>query len=134
MSRELMPCLQPHNEASIVTDQPSGQPRRLSTSARPKRTCHEKAVPSLKFTQRIERRLAQYNASQSICKSWLLEIACWMLSAAFPGLCGQYLHAHQQHASSTSEQLINSCQYPWQVASATLIVSTTKALGQLKWN
>jgi hypothetical protein len=37
--------------------------------------------PSLDLTQRLERKLAHYNASESVCKRWLFEIISWTTSA-----------------------------------------------------
>lgn len=40
-----------------------------------------RTVPTLDIPQRIERKLAQYNASQNVWKRWLFEIISWMTSA-----------------------------------------------------
>jgi hypothetical protein len=37
---------------------------------------------SLDFTQRVERKLAEYNASQNVVKRWLFEIISWSVSLA----------------------------------------------------
>ncbi|KAF2621564.1 hypothetical protein BU25DRAFT_233914 [Macroventuria anomochaeta] len=41
--------------------------------------------PSLDISQRLERKLAQYNASQNVWKRWLFEIISWTTSAAWCG-------------------------------------------------
>ena len=56
------------------------------------RDCYEEAPPSyrvsvqnpstLDIPQRLERKLAQYNASENVWKRWLFEIISWTASAA----------------------------------------------------
>ncbi|KAL6170336.1 hypothetical protein ACJQWK_03320 [Exserohilum turcicum] len=71
---------------------------------------------SLDFTQRLEKKLAAYNASQNIFKRWLFEIVS----------CGQEM--------AQSQELLTLSNTLGKVASAALIVPTSEALGQLKWN
>src|SRR5690242_461610 len=63
-----------------------------SNTQRPYTGSHGEAPPSyrasvqeansLDITQRLERKIAQYNASQKIWKRWLFEIVSWTTSAA----------------------------------------------------
>ncbi|KAF1911259.1 hypothetical protein BDU57DRAFT_97498 [Ampelomyces quisqualis] len=39
----------------------------------------------LDFTQRFERKLAEYNGSENVFKRWLFEIICWLISAVSMG-------------------------------------------------
>lgn len=88
----------------------------------------------LDFTQRIEHKLARYNSSQNICKRWLFEIACWMISAASLGsVVGIYIHISDTRLADQSN-LLTLANILGKIASAALIVPTTEALGQLKWN
>jgi len=91
---------------------------------------------SLDFTQRIERKLAKYNASQSILKRWLFEVLSWCVSAfSMAAVVGIYVHLKDQPISSSrSAVLLTMANVLGKVASAALIVPTTEALGQLKWN
>jgi hypothetical protein len=57
---------------------------------------------SLDFTQRIERKLAEYNASQSIFKRWLFEVLSWSVSAtSMAAVVGIYVHLKVQPISSS---------------------------------
>ncbi|OAL53939.1 hypothetical protein IQ07DRAFT_640957 [Pyrenochaeta sp. DS3sAY3a] len=90
--------------------------------------------PSLDFTQRLERKWAEYNASQNVVKRWLFEIVSWLLSALCMGtMIGIYLRINRK-ALSNSDTLITLANILGKVASAALIVPTSEALGQLKWN
>ncbi|KAF2130501.1 hypothetical protein P153DRAFT_366083 [Dothidotthia symphoricarpi CBS 119687] len=90
--------------------------------------------PSLDFTQRIERKLAEYNASENVLKRWLMEIASWVVSAACMGaIIGIYLCINNQRMTE-NEYLLTVSNVLGKFASAALIVPTSEALGQLKWN
>lgn len=91
-------------------------------------------APSLDFTQRIERRFAEYNASGSVLKRWLLEIVCWAISASSLGaIIGIYVHISDKRLADC-DTLLTFANILGKIASAALIVPTTEALGQLKWN
>jgi hypothetical protein len=95
---------------------------------------HSDEKTPLDFTQRIERKLAEYNASQNVFKRWLFEIVCWFISAACMGaIIGIYIHIQETQVSQVSG-LLSSTNVLGKIASAALIVPTTEALGQLKWN
>ncbi|KAF1936137.1 hypothetical protein EJ02DRAFT_438724 [Clathrospora elynae] len=89
---------------------------------------------SLDFTQRIEKKLAEYNASNSVFKRWLFEMLSWLISAfCMIAIVFIYVHVKDRPISESASLLI------WtnvlgKVASAALIVPTSEALGQLKWN
>lgn len=90
--------------------------------------------PTLDFTQRLERKWAEYNASQNVVRRWLFEIISWLLSALCMGtMIGIYLRINRQ-ALSNSDKLLTLANILGKVASAALIVPTSEALGQLKWN
>jgi hypothetical protein len=52
------------------------------SEAPPSYRASESVSTSLDITQRLERKLARYNASGSIWKRWLFEIIGWAASAA----------------------------------------------------
>jgi len=91
---------------------------------------------SLDFTQRIEKKLAEYNGSQNAFKRWLFEILSWSLSLLCLGaVIGIYVHLKGEPiANPESGTLLTLANVLGKVASAALIVPTTEALGQLKWN
>jgi hypothetical protein len=89
---------------------------------------------SLDVTQRIERKLAEYNASQNVFKRWLFEILSWLVSALCMGaIIIIYLRLQNTRMSQVGGFLTYT-NVLGKVASAALIVPTTEALGQLKWN
>ncbi|KAI8935463.1 hypothetical protein NX059_008033 [Plenodomus lindquistii] len=87
----------------------------------------------LDLTQRFERKLANYNASQNVIKRWLFEIVSWITSAMCMGfIIGICLYTRDQPLS----------RWPWaltvnnilsKIASAALILPISEAIGQLKW-
>lgn len=88
----------------------------------------------LDFTQRIERNIASYKASESTTKRWLFEIACWVISAASLGaIIGIHAHISNKRLADQSN-LLTLKNILGKIFSATLIVPTTVALRQLKWN
>ena len=88
----------------------------------------------LDFTQRIEKKLASYNASESTIKRWLFEITCWVISAASLGaIIGIYAHVSNERLADQGN-LLTLANILGKISSAALIVPTTEALGQLKWN
>lgn len=91
---------------------------------------------SLDFTQRVERKLAAYNASDNVLKRWSLEILSWCLSAlCMAGIVAIYAHLKDEAISSPRvSMLLTGANVLGKVASAALIVPTSEALGQLKWN
>ncbi|KAH6378368.1 hypothetical protein HBI34_017720 [Parastagonospora nodorum] len=90
---------------------------------------------SLDFTQRFERKLVQYNASQNILKRWLFEIINWCVSAVcMAAIVGIYVHLKDKPiAERMSGYLLTIANVLGKIASAALIVPTSEALGQLKW-
>lgn len=88
---------------------------------------------ALDFTQRLERKLAEYNASENAVKRWLFEILCWCVSAICMGaIVAIYALIKDKPMAGTS--LLVYTNALGKVASAALIVPTSEALGQLKWN
>lgn len=88
----------------------------------------------LDLTQRLEKKLAEYNASDNVLKRWILELSSWAISALCLGaVVGIYLHINGQ-SMAQSEQLLTWTNAFGKIASAALIVPTSEALGQLKWN
>jgi hypothetical protein len=89
---------------------------------------------SLDFTQRLERKLAEYNASNNVFKRWLFEILCWLTSALCMGaIIGIYAWLQKRPMTEVGN-LLTYTNTLGKVASAALIVPTSEALGQLKWN
>jgi hypothetical protein len=96
----------------------------------------EKKPRALDFTQRLERKLAEYNTSQNIFKRWLFEILSWSISAlCMAAIVAIYVHLKDKPISlSRSGMLLTTANVLGKIASAALIVPTSEALGQLKWN
>jgi hypothetical protein len=93
----------------------------------------QEKVP-LDFTQRLERKLAEYNASENVFKRWLFEILCWLVSAVcMGGIIGLYVWTKDRPMAQVGN-LLTYTNTLGKVASAALIVPTSEALGQLKWN
>jgi hypothetical protein len=89
---------------------------------------------SLDLTQRLERKLAEYNASENVFKRWLFEILCWLISALCMGaIIGIYAWLQDRPMAHVGN-LLTYANTLGIVASAALIVPTSEALGQLKWN
>jgi hypothetical protein len=88
----------------------------------------------LDWTQKIEKKLAEYGTSQNICKRWIFEILSWLVSALCMGsIVGIYVFLRHQRMSQAGE-LLTYANLLSKVASAALIVPTSEALGQLKWS
>jgi hypothetical protein len=96
----------------------------------------EKKPSALDLTQRLERKLAQYNTSQNVFKRWLFEILSWCISAlCMAAIVTIYVNLEDNPISqSRSGTLLTTANVLGKVASAALIVPTSEALGQLKWN
>jgi hypothetical protein len=89
---------------------------------------------SLDLTQRLERKLAEYNASENVFKRWLFEILSWVVSALCMGaIIGIYIWLNEAPMSQVADYLTYT-NVLGKVASAALIVPTSEALGQLKWH
>ncbi|CAN9085471.1 unnamed protein product [Alternaria alternata] len=92
-----------------------------------------RAVPSLDLSQRFEKKLAEYNASQNILKRWLFEIISLTISAICMGvIIGICVRTKDQPLSewplaSTVQNVLSK------IASAALILPISEAIGQLKW-
>jgi hypothetical protein len=94
----------------------------------------EHAKSSLDLTQRLERRLAGSNASSHVLKRWILEISTLIISTlCMLAIVGIYFHIKGKDMSK-SEVLLNCANILGKIASATLIIPTSEALGQLKWS
>jgi hypothetical protein len=91
---------------------------------------------SLDITQRIEKKLAEYNASENVFKKWLFEIISWCVSLiCMASIVGIYAHLKDEPVSvSKSGLLLTLANVLGKIASAALIVPCTEAIGQLKWN
>ncbi|KAJ8113489.1 hypothetical protein OPT61_g4394 [Boeremia exigua] len=89
---------------------------------------------SLDFTQRFEKRLAEYNASQSVIKRWLFEITSWTLSAACMGAIVGILIYSQDQPLSQRPLVLGVVNVLSKVAAAALILPISEAIGQLKWS
>jgi hypothetical protein len=97
-------------------------------------TIKTKQKTSLDFTQRIERKLAEYDASDNVFERWLFEILCLLISAAcMIAIIFIYVQIKDQ-SMSTNESSLTWINVLGKLSSAALIVPTSEALGQLKWN
>jgi hypothetical protein len=89
---------------------------------------------ALDLTQRIEKKLAEYNSSQNVIKRWLFEILSWLVSAmCMATVVGIYAYVKNRPMAEVVS-LLTYANVAGKVASAALIVPTSEALGQLKWN
>jgi hypothetical protein len=88
----------------------------------------------LDFTQRLERKLAAYNASDNILKRWLLELSSWILSALCMGAIVAIYFRVDGKLMGDHTLALNCANALGKISSAALIVPTSEALGQLKWN
>ncbi|CAE6995425.1 hypothetical protein P3342_000109 [Pyrenophora teres f. teres] len=89
--------------------------------------------PSLDLPQRIEQKLAQYNASENICKRWLFEIASVATSAICMGAIIGLLHYLDNQSLSKWPLGLTIITILSKIASAALILPISEAIGQLKW-
>jgi hypothetical protein len=95
----------------------------------------EKKPSTLDVSQRLERKLAEYNASQNLVERWLFEILSWSVSACcMATVVGIYVHLQNELLSNPkSGLLLGLANMFGKIVSAALIVPTSEALGQLKW-
>ncbi|KAE8840212.1 hypothetical protein HRS9122_06817 [Pyrenophora teres f. teres] len=106
----------------------------IGYDTRPSCDSTPKEKKSLDLVQKLERKLADYNASQNVFKRWLFEITSWLVSALCMGavivICVRISGKEMVH----SEKLLILVSLLGKIASAALIIPTSEALGQLKWN
>jgi hypothetical protein len=89
---------------------------------------------SLDITQKLERKLARLNASESVFKRWIYEIITWAISAlCMGGIIAILLYLHNNSLNTWSTGLTIYTVLS-KIASAALILPTSEALGQLKWS
>ena len=133
MSRHFPPTFRPQRQSSRTQSSRSDDYHPPERVEKDESNFSEKKS-SLDITQRFERKLAKYSASNNVFKRWILEISCWIISALCMGaIAGIYVHIDGQTMLS-SEQKITWINVLGKVAAAALIVPTSEALGQLKWN
>ncbi|CAN9159290.1 unnamed protein product [Alternaria alternata] len=113
---------------------PSQSPHDHERDAPSPSASDDKDKRSLDIIQRLEKKLAEYNASQNVLKRWLFEIVSWLVSAVCMGaIVGIYISISGREMAQ-SERLLTIASLLGKVASASLIVPTSEALGQLKWH
>lgn len=88
---------------------------------------------NLDLTQRLEKRLARLNASQSIWKRWSIELTSWAVSAICMGIIIGILCFLRDERLSKFPFGLTLITVLAKVAAATLIIPTSEAIGQLKW-
>ena len=88
----------------------------------------------LDITQRLERKLAEYNTSSNIIKRWHFEILTWLVSTLCLCTIVTIYATIKDRPIANLGNLLTLTNILGKVATATLIVPTTEALGQLKWN
>lgn len=131
MSRHFPPTLQPQRHSPRSTFNNSSSKDRASFESA---DTIKDGKNTLDLTQRLERKLAEYNASDNVFKRWILEVTSWMISAAcLCAVVGIYLRINGKEMVE-SEGLLTWVNVLGKIASAALIVPTSEALGQLKWN
>ncbi|UPX15498.1 uncharacterized protein EKO05_0005944 [Ascochyta rabiei] len=87
----------------------------------------------LDITQRIERKLALYNASQNAFKRWVFEIISWFISAVCMGIIIGILLDSKDKPLSQRPLAMSINNVLSKIASAALILPISEAIGQLKW-
>jgi hypothetical protein len=94
---------------------------------------HEEKA-SLDITQKLEKKLAEFNGSENIFRRWLCEIVTWALSAlCMVGIVTILLHADKKTLAGQNTEIMVFTALS-KIASAALLLPTSEALGQLKWN
>ncbi|KAJ5062650.1 hypothetical protein J3E74DRAFT_265848 [Bipolaris maydis] len=88
---------------------------------------------SFDFLSRVEQKLAQYNASESILKRWLFEILSVVTSAACMGAIIGILCYIDDRSLSKWPSGLTIITVLSKIASAALILPISEAIGQLKW-
>ncbi|KAF2678295.1 hypothetical protein K458DRAFT_140294 [Lentithecium fluviatile CBS 122367] len=117
---------------TLNRDKPSGEPRASSPLTRYFET--EDGDRSLDITQRLERKLAQLNASNNVFKRWIYEIITWTISAlCMGGIIFILLYLSNRSLNKWPVGLTIFTVLT-KIASAALILPTSEALGQLKWS
>jgi hypothetical protein len=89
------------------------------------------------FAQRIEQKLWKYSASRNVVKRWLLEIISWLLSATcMAGIVGMLIYYKDERIPNWPLGLTLNAYISVlsKVASASLLLPVSEALGQLKWS
>ncbi|KAF2474999.1 uncharacterized protein BDR25DRAFT_384460 [Lindgomyces ingoldianus] len=89
------------------------------------------------IAQRIEKKIWIYNSSGNVVARWLLEIICWSTSAICMGaIVGILLYYRDRKLPQWPGNLTLNTMIAIlsKVASASLILPTAEALGQLKWS
>lgn len=88
----------------------------------------------LDVPQRLENKLAQFNASGNVFKRWFFEITAWVVSAlCLCAIVATYVVVKERPLAELGS-VLTITNILGKVATAALIVPTTEALGQLKWN
>ncbi|KAH4385328.1 hypothetical protein HBI24_128460 [Parastagonospora nodorum] len=95
--------------------------------------CTRESEP-LDITQRIERRLAQYNASQNVFKRWLFEILSVTTSTCCIGAIIAILVSLGDAPLARWPFGLTVINVLSKIASAALILPISEAIGQLKWS
>jgi hypothetical protein len=82
----------------------------------------------------VEKKLAEYNASQNVFKRWLFELLSCLVSVLCMGaIVIIYTHLENKPIHDAG-YFLTYANILGKIASAALIVPTSEALGQLKWN
>ncbi|PVH91780.1 hypothetical protein DM02DRAFT_479332, partial [Periconia macrospinosa] len=89
---------------------------------------------SLDITQKLERNLAHLNASNNIFKRWAYEIISWSVSALCMAAIVAILVYCNNRILTEASLYLTAISVLSKLASAALILPTSEALGQLKWN
>ena len=88
----------------------------------------------LDVPQRLENKLAEFNASRNVFKRWFFEISAWIVSAlCLCAIVTTYIIVKERPLAELGSVLAIT-NILGKVATAALIIPTTEALGQLKWN
>ena len=84
--------------------------------------------------QRLENKLAEFNSSRNVLKRWFFEITAWIVSAlCLCAIATTYIFVKDRPLDQLGSVLAIT-NILGKVATAALIIPTTEALGQLKWN
>jgi hypothetical protein len=92
------------------------------------------ANTKLDVPQRLENKLAEFNASRNVFKRWFFEITAWVISAlCLCAIVTTYAIVKERPLAELGSILVIT-NILGKVTTAALIIPTTEALGQLKWN
>lgn len=127
MAGHFPPRLTPQRQRSSSSVPPYPSSTNSDTSIKDGKT-------GLDITQRLEQKLAAYNASGNVFKRWYFEILTWLVSALCSCTIVTIYAIIKNRSLAELGSILTLTNILGKVSTVALIVPTTEALGQLKWN